>query len=206
MILLKTKRSQPKNKAILERNWHKLVDKLKVMITDAQELFIKWTKISESGWRRISTTLDCPGRLPVTPIKPMMIWIWLRLSAKQLVMVRPNGSQLLPKHNISSEIQRRLGLMSYHQTSIGKTWMATILSAIILTREGVVLVMLLQAQQCLNPESWYTMVRSTTYLLSSQCNATSWMRDVTEVGVSLTASSWSSFTQSVAMMQATKVM
>jgi hypothetical protein len=32
------------------------------------------------------------------------------------------------------------------------------------------------------------------------------MRDVTEVGVSLTASSWSSFTQSVAMMQATKVM
>jgi hypothetical protein len=73
MILLKTKRSLPKNKAILERNWHKLVDKLKVMITDVQELFIKWTKISESGWRRISTTLDCPGRLPVTPIKPMMI-------------------------------------------------------------------------------------------------------------------------------------
>ena len=53
MILLKTKRSLPKNKAILERNWHKLVDKLKVMITDVQELIIKWTKISESGWRRI---------------------------------------------------------------------------------------------------------------------------------------------------------
>ncbi len=145
MTSWRTRKSRPKIKSILEQNWRKLKEKLKVMITDEQEVFIKWMKTSESDWRRVSTILDCPGLLQATLMKTVLILIWLKLEAKQLQMALPNGTQLLLKLSITSKIQKKLELTSYHQISLGKTWMATILSETTLTREVVVPVTLLPA-------------------------------------------------------------